>query len=454
MYEIKYRDSSSMKSCGIEGYSYVPKEWIIGGLTKYLEPIIDYRGKTPEKVDEGTFLVTARNIKNGKIDYSASTEYVKTENYKKIMSRGLPKTGDVLFTTEAPLGEVANVDVEDIALAQRIVKFDGVKKYLDNYYLKYTILSFEFQQRLKTFATGSTALGIKASKFPQLKIYLPRLNEQQKIANFLEIKTFQFDSIISEKVQLKEKLELAKKSLIFEVVTGKVEVVDGLLVERDAYEMKDSGIEWLGEIPKTWNLVPMKRVFRIKKIPIYRDDNVVLSLTQKGLKIKNLDSNKGQHASSYSGYQQVLRNDFVMNHMDLLTGYVDCSTFIGVTSPDYRVFKFAEKNRKAHQYYLKYFQMGYTNRIFYSYGQGVSYYGRWRLQTESFKYYPILDFAEDEQISISNYLESRISLLDATNAKIASQIEFFKQAKLSMITEAVTGKIDLRDWGIIEEGEI
>ena len=66
--------------------------------------IIDYRGKTPEKVDDGIFLVTAKNIKNGKIDYSTSQEYVRLEEYESIMHRGMPQIGDVLFTTEAPLG--------------------------------------------------------------------------------------------------------------------------------------------------------------------------------------------------------------------------------------------------------------------------------------------------------------------------------------------------------------
>ncbi len=141
-------------------------------------------GKHLKKVDEGIFLVTARNIKNGIVDYSLSKEFVKIEDYDKVMSRGKPKIGDVLFTTEAPLGEVANVDEERIALAQRIVKFDGVKEKLNNYYLKYMLMSNDFQERLKTYATGSTALGIKASKFPQLKIILPPYEEQIIIADF------------------------------------------------------------------------------------------------------------------------------------------------------------------------------------------------------------------------------------------------------------------------------
>lgn len=112
-----------MKDSGVEWIGEIPEHWSIVPLTKQLESIVDYRGKTPEKVDDGIFLVTARNIKNGMIDYSISSEYVKAEDYNEIMRRGIPQIGDVLFTTEAPLGQVANVDRTDIALAQRIIKF-------------------------------------------------------------------------------------------------------------------------------------------------------------------------------------------------------------------------------------------------------------------------------------------------------------------------------------------
>lgn len=95
---------------------------------KRLEEIttyVDYRGKTPEKTENGIFLVTAKNIKMGYIDYTTSQEFVSSENYDEIMKRGKPKIGDVLLTTEAPLGNVAQIDKEDIALAQRVIKFRG-----------------------------------------------------------------------------------------------------------------------------------------------------------------------------------------------------------------------------------------------------------------------------------------------------------------------------------------
>lgn len=212
-----------MKDSGVEWIGEIPEHWSIVPLTKQLESIVDYRGKTPEKVDDGIFLVTARNIKNGMIDYSISSEYVKAEDYNEIMRRGIPQIGDVLFTTEAPLGQVANVDRTDIALAQRIIKF-STKKHLDSYFLKYWIMSIGFQNFLMTLSTGSTAVGIKASKLFMLPVPLVPMQEQNQIVTYLDKKCKRIESVIDRKQALIDKFTDYKKSLIYETVTGKKEV--------------------------------------------------------------------------------------------------------------------------------------------------------------------------------------------------------------------------------------
>ena len=166
-------------------------------LTKYLESIIDYRGRTPEKTEDGRFLVTAKNIRNGQIDYKISQEFTSEDEYQRIMTRGIPQIGDVLFTTEAPLGEVANVDDVLIALAQRIIKFQPKPDFLNPYFLKYWILSYSFQSDLQRYATGSTAQGIKASKLCLLKLNLPPLKEQKQIVDYLDQKTQQTNELIA-----------------------------------------------------------------------------------------------------------------------------------------------------------------------------------------------------------------------------------------------------------------
>ena len=140
------------------------------------------------------------------------------------MTRGIPQIGDVLFTTEAPLGEVANVDDVSIALAQRIIKFRPKSALLNPYFLKYWILSYSFQSELHQYATGSTAQGIKASKLRLLKLNLPPLKEQKQIVDYLDQKTEQTSELISTEQRKIELLKEYRQSLISEAVTGKIDV--------------------------------------------------------------------------------------------------------------------------------------------------------------------------------------------------------------------------------------
>ena len=156
--------------------------------------IVDYRGKTPRKVDDGIFLVTAKNIRKGFIDYDKSKEYISPEDYDEVMHRGFPKIGDVLITTEAPCGNVAQIDNENIALAQRVIKYRPKNNNLNSTFLKYVLLGKEFQDKLERAATGGTVKGIKGSKLHQLTIPVPSIEEQERIVAILE----RFDTLCND----------------------------------------------------------------------------------------------------------------------------------------------------------------------------------------------------------------------------------------------------------------
>lgn len=217
--------NAPMKDSGIPWLGEIPTHWEVVPMTKYLESIIDYRGRTPTKSNSGIFLVTARNIKNGTINYSLSEEYILEEEYYTTMRRGELEIGDVLFTTEAPLGEAANVDRTDVAVAQRIIKFRGKRGALNNYYLKHWIMTPTFQQNLYSYATGSTAIGIKASKLFNLKLLLPPVFEQEQIVAFVSDKTDKSNNTISRFGKEIGLLKEYRTALISEVVTGKVKVI-------------------------------------------------------------------------------------------------------------------------------------------------------------------------------------------------------------------------------------
>ena len=210
-----------MKPSGIDWLGDIPDHWEIRGLTKCTNRI-DYRGATPEKSNSGVFLVTAKNIKNGQIDYEASKEYIPGETYEYVMRRGKPQLGEVLFTTEAPLGEVARVDHADIALAQRIIKFSTALDGLSNDYLAYWMYSSAFRSDVVSRATGSTALGIKASKIVELRCLLPPKYEQAEISTFLDSDAAAQNVVAKEIQTTVERLTEYRAALIAAAVTGQI----------------------------------------------------------------------------------------------------------------------------------------------------------------------------------------------------------------------------------------
>lgn len=182
---------------------------------------VDYRGKTPNKTENGVFLVTAKNVKAGYIDYEASQEYIAEEDYDEVMHRGMPQIGDVLITTEAPCGNVAQVDREDIALAQRIIKYRGNENQIDNTYLKHYLLTPYFQGVLESKSSGGTVQGIKGSILHQQIIRHPSFEEQVKIGRHLD----SIDNLIALHQRKCDELQKVKKYMLQKMFPKKGEKV-------------------------------------------------------------------------------------------------------------------------------------------------------------------------------------------------------------------------------------
>lgn len=149
-----------------------------------LEAIIDYRGKTPQKSETGIQTLSAKSVKNGYIDYS-KCYYISPEEYQRFMVRGFPKVGDILLTTEAPLGMVARLDKDNVAIAQRLLTLRGKEGILDNDYLLYYLQSPKGQYSLKARESGTTVTGIKQAEFRKIELALPPIDEQKKIVSLL-----------------------------------------------------------------------------------------------------------------------------------------------------------------------------------------------------------------------------------------------------------------------------
>jgi len=154
-------------------------------IEEVTEALIDYRGKTPPKHESGVRLITAKVIKDGFIREERA-EYISDKTYSLWMSRGYPKQYDIVITTEAPLGEVAQLrSTEKIALAQRVILLRGNPKIIDQQFYYQVLKSPFVQAGLMKRATGTTVLGIKQSELRQVAIPYYSLPTQRKIAAIL-----------------------------------------------------------------------------------------------------------------------------------------------------------------------------------------------------------------------------------------------------------------------------
>ncbi|MDX2272720.1 MAG: restriction endonuclease subunit S [Cyanobacteriota bacterium] len=242
-----------------------PDYWDLIPLEDCMEAIIDYRGKTPNKTSFGIPLITAKIIKNGRIE--PAEEYINPDDYDDWMRRGLPQPGDIVMTTEAPLGEIAQLDKRKVALAQRLITLRGKQHLLDNNYLKFLLQSSFVQDQLNARSTGTTVLGIKQSELRKVLLVIPPLPEQKAIASILG----SLDDKIELNRQTNKTLEAMAQAIFkswfvdFDPVRAKAEGRDpvGMDAETAALFPSEFVDSELGRIPKGWRQLPLNEVMEI-----------------------------------------------------------------------------------------------------------------------------------------------------------------------------------------------
>lgn len=407
-------DYMSYKETGIEWLGTIPENWDLIRL-KYLAQITTGNRDAVDAVSDGKypFFIRSKNIES--IDeYAYDGEAVLTAG-----------DGDI--------GKIVHYINGKFNFHQRVYCIYNAT--ISTKLIYYYFGEF-FANEAERHNAKSTVDSIRLPVLKNFPIVVPSRKEQEEIVAFLDRTIGRIDYSLEGFEKQLQMLENYRREIIANAITKGI---------RKTVPMKDSGVDWMGDVPKHWNVTKMKWMFEIVKRIYGAEDRDVLSITQRGIKIKDIDSNDGQLAESYANYQVVNVNDFAMNSMDLLTGWVDCSPYEGVTSPDYRVFRFHQDKPQCHSYYKYLFQMCYTNRIFYRLGQGVSNLGRWRLQADQFLNIRLPQPPVEEQEQIAAYLDTKVGQIEELTADIKAQIEKLKEYRKIVIHDAVTGKIKVTE---------
>ncbi|PHV07894.1 hypothetical protein CSQ96_08375 [Janthinobacterium sp. BJB412] len=198
----------------------IPNDWRAGKIEEFVARIIDYRGKTPAKCSSGVPLITAKNVRLGYVD-PEPREFISEGTYAQWMTRGFPQRGDVLFTMEAPLGNVAQIENGDrLAFAQRTIILQ-TNSGTSSSFLKFLLLGESFRRRLFRMGSGSTVEGIQQSTFRRLAIAVPSsITEQLEIVRVLD----ESDITIYRETATLTKLRKTKTGLADDLLSGRIHI--------------------------------------------------------------------------------------------------------------------------------------------------------------------------------------------------------------------------------------
>ena len=448
----RYRTDEEMKDSGVEWLDVIPKSWTRNKLKRELKFSV---GSTPSTSNRSFFegeniWVTIGDL-NGKYCSESKTklteEALRSANMKKV-----PK-GSLLYSFKLSVGQVAFTET-DLYTNEAIASFyPNNNSNLDFWY--YALGNYLIENSNENIYGAKL---LNQELINNANIFVPSEEEQKKIAKFLDEKTAQFDSIISKKEALIEKLEEAKKSLISEVVTGKVRVVktdDGYeLVERKKEEMKDSGVEWLGDIPKEWGIKKLKHISILNpsksEVRKYLEEDIEVSfIPMDSVRLGYINIEQSKKISEIiEGYTYFKNDDIVMakvtpcfenRNMAISDNLVNG---IGFGSTELNVIRCIKKEDIEYLYYSlqeeKFINVATSEMT-----------GAGGLKRVPSNFLINAQFAypntTKEKEKIIKYLNEKEIEIKYIIDKTKQQIEKLKEAKQSLISEAVTGKIEILD---------
>ena len=427
------------KDSGIEWIGLIPKEWRIvpfkayfttgkglsftkADLTPQGHAVVSY-GQVHSKVNTGT------RLDDFLLRYVPDSITANGESSKM-------NKGDFIFADTSEdlegCGNCVYVD-RDIELYAGYHSVTAKPKVQDNNkFFAYYFQTPCWRSQIRSRVTGIKVYSISQSIINQTWLFVPPLLIQQKIADYLDKVCGETDEMIALQEKMIEELKAYKQSIITEAVTK------GL---NPNVPMRHSGIDWIGEIPKHWEVIKIGRVFRLRDERNYKpmEEVQLLSLyTGIGVFPHGEQEERGNKAITVKGYKVVHVNDIVVNIILAWMGAIGVSNYNGVTSPAYDIYIPNLETVIPHFYHYVFRTKGIAAEC-YKYGRGIMMM-RWRTYSSEFKqiYIPFPPLSEQRQIA--SYLDSKCSEIDSLIAIKQQKITELREYKKSVIYEYVTGK--------------
>jgi type I restriction enzyme S subunit len=419
----KYRRYARYKDSGVEWIGEIPKEWEIANLGYKSKMIVPMRDK-PTEFSGDIPWIRIEDVDDKYIEDSKSGQRVSIELVKEMNLKVYP-IGTVLCTCSCNMGTTVIVK-RPVVSNQTFIGIVPNNKLLDSTFLYYAMNSNS--GRLQYLGEGAIQQYLSKHDFEHLKLVFPTINEQKAIANFLDQKTAEIDGLIADKGKLIELLQGKRQAIIGEAVTK------GL---NQNVRMKDSRIKWIGEIPEHWEVTKIKYAF-------YNLDymRIPLSSEERGL--------MGNKVYDYYGASGVIDtvDDYIFDDTLILIGEDGANLYSRSTPLAYLATGKFWVNNHAHILKPKKGNINYFVNLLESidYTIYISGSAQPKLTQERLGSISIPIPPGSEQNLIGDYLVVETLKIDTLITNISTQIQKLKEYRQSLISEAVTGKIDVRDY--------
>lgn len=301
-------------------------------------------------------------------------------------------------------------------------------------YIYYLFTNTGFQKEMRKYAKGILEIRLRISSNDMLKRIVPSppFKEQQRIADYLDKMCAEIDAVLEKTRASIEEYKKLKQAVITQAVTKGV---------RGDRPMKDSGIEWIGDIPAEWSVVRIKNLFDYRNERNFRpldEVNLISLYTDKGVvQHCDLEETTGNKASNADGYKLVYENDIVVNIILCWMGAIGRSAYCGVTSPAYDVYSPKQGINSKFYHYL--FRTNGFSGDCYKVGRGIMAM-RWRTYSDQFRAIKVVFPSQSEQEEIIKYLDEKCAGIDALITKKQQYLTEIENYKKSLIYEYVTGK--------------
>lgn len=426
----------SYKDSGVQWIGEIPSHWGTTSLKHLLRGIQDGTHGTYKRVDSSPYLLlSAKNVFEDGLHLSETESAISEEDYNQIVSNGYPQKGDIAICCVGTIGRCCIYGESKPFAFQRSVTFLRSKDTSDAKYILYLLRSQVAYSQYSILAKTTAQSGLYMGALSSLDITFPPIKEQTAIANYLDNKCSKIDNIIATQEKRVELLRELKQSIITRAVTHGI--------NPDA-KMKDSGVEWIGEIPEHWDVMPIKRLSRIQtgttpstKVPEYFEPEEIKWFSPSDVTDDLVMTSASRFVSNKA------KDDGACRMFPPKSIY-----FVGIGATIGKVGVCDEEassnqqinalmvNKKANYKYLAYILRCQKDEIYLSANVVTLPIINQEKTGELLSPVPPIE----EQELIVTYIEQQTSRLDSSITKALRQIELLKEYKQSLITEVVTGK--------------